>query len=75
VIDIEHEALLTLSQAAKHYPSRPHVSTLHRWRRHGVRGVRLETCLLGGKRFTSIEALSRFSAALTHTTLTETCDG
>lgn len=44
---------LTLSQAAQTLPHRPHASTLHRWRTRGIRGVRLQTCLLGGRRFTT----------------------
>jgi hypothetical protein len=34
--------------------------TLFRWARHGARGHRLETCLVGGKLCTSHEALRRF---------------
>jgi hypothetical protein len=64
-IDISSEALLSLNDAAKSLPGRPHISTLHRWRLRGVRGIRLETALLGGRRFTSVEALERFSAAIT----------
>lgn len=63
-IDVQTETILTLAQAAQHIPSRPHISTLHRWRTRGVRGIRLETILLGGKRATSIEALNRFYAAI-----------
>ncbi|XZE56937.1 DUF1580 domain-containing protein [Planctomycetaceae bacterium SH139] len=41
------------------------VSTFYRWSKYGVRGVRLETCFLGGARYTSDEALSRFFNAVT----------
>ena len=64
-MDIKGEALLTFIEAAAFLPRRPNLSTLHRWRLRGVRGVRLETCLIGGRRFTSKEALDRFSAAAT----------
>lgn len=64
-IDLSQETLLTFPQAAATLPGRPHVSTLHRWRLRGVRGVKLETCLIGGRRYTSQEALERFSAATT----------
>ena len=64
-IDIHREHLLTFPQAAKRLPGHPHLSTLHRWRLHGVRGTRLETCRIGGKRFTSREALERFALATT----------
>lgn len=65
MIDIRTETLKTLPQAANRLPSRPHVSTLHRWRFIGVGGVKLETCLIGGRRYTSEEALERFVAATT----------
>ena len=59
------ETLITLTQAAQMLPGRPHVSTLWRWYRRGIRGVRLETYVLAGRRFTSVEALERFAAATT----------
>ena len=64
-VDISRESLLTLNQAAEYLPGRPNVSTLHRWRLHGIRGVKLETCLIGGRRYTSREAVERFVAATT----------
>jgi hypothetical protein len=60
MIDISNEFLLTISAAAKSLPSRPHISTVWRWIQRGVRGVKLETYLIGGRRFTSREALERF---------------
>ncbi len=65
MIDIHREHLVTFSQAAKRLPSHPHVSTFHRWRLVGVRGHKLETCLIGGRRYTSWESLERFAAATT----------
>lgn len=59
-IDIETERTISLTEAAKSLPGRPHVSTLWRWVREGRRGVRLETVAVGGRRFTSREALRRF---------------
>ena len=59
------EALLTLTQAAATLPSKPHASTIHRWRLRGVRGIRVETIMVGGRRYTSREALERFSVRLT----------
>jgi len=64
-IDISSETLLSLTDAAKTLPGRPHVSSLHRWRLRGVRGVKLETILIGGRRYTTQEALARFAAATT----------
>ncbi|MEI8375972.1 MAG: DUF1580 domain-containing protein [Planctomycetota bacterium] len=64
-IEISCETLLSLNEAARRLPGRPNISTLHRWRLNGVHGVRLETCLIGGRRFTSHEALERFANATT----------
>ncbi|TWT86244.1 hypothetical protein Mal64_37830 [Pseudobythopirellula maris] len=56
---------LTLAQAAAELPGRPHLSTLHRWRLRGVRGVRLRTCVVGGRRFTTHRWLRDFRDATT----------
>jgi hypothetical protein len=64
-VDISCEHLLTLPEAAASLPGRPNVSTVHRWRLRGVRGVRLESCRIGGRRYTSVEALCRFAAKTT----------
>ena len=60
MIELKSETLLTFQQAADSLPHKPHLSTLHRWRLRGCRGVKLETLLVGGIRFTSSEALQRF---------------
>src|SRR5436190_235143 len=65
MIDLLAETLIPFSQAARELPGRPHRATLHRWRSRGVRGVKLETCLVGGRRFTSYEAIKRFSVEVT----------
>lgn len=65
MIDAQSEQLLTLTQAAKSLPGRPHVATLWRWRKRGIRGVTLETVVIGGRRYTSQEALQRFIDATT----------
>lgn len=61
-IDLRTETILRFSEVTKQTPFKVHVSTLHRWRLRGVRGVKLETAMLGGGRVTSIEALERFVA-------------
>ena len=62
------EQIVTFSEATKVLPKvnghRPHASTIWRWARKGVHGIRLETRRLGGRFVTSIEALDRFSEAL-----------
>jgi hypothetical protein len=65
MIDLQSESVVSLTAAAKSLPSRPHIATVYRWFQHGVRGIRLETVLLGGRRFTSHEALQRFTERLT----------
>jgi len=65
VIDIVSETLISLPEAARFLPSPPHPSTVFRWATRGVRGVQLETCLVGGRRFTSRRALQAFAEATT----------
>lgn len=65
MIDPTTESLLSLTEAAQTLPGRPNVTTVWRWRNRGVRGVTLETVCIGGRRFTSREALARFCAATT----------
>lgn len=64
-IDYQNESILTFSQAARSLPGTTHISTIHRWRLRGIRGVKLESCLIGGNRYTSKEALHRFVNATT----------
>lgn len=59
-IDIEFETLITLSEASRRLPNHPSVTTLWRWWQRGVKGHKLETAQIGGKRYTSVEALQRF---------------
>lgn len=62
------EELLTFTQATKRLPKiggkRPHASSIWRWARKGVQGVRLECRKIGGRFVTSAEALERFTRAL-----------
>lgn len=63
-IDINTETLVRLSEAPQYMPIKPHRNTLERWWRSGCRGVQLETVLLGGFRYTSVQAIDRFFAAI-----------
>ena len=69
MIDIHNESLIQFRElpawCQKNLGNRIHTSTAHRWRLRGARGVKLETILAGGTRYTSLEALSRFFAATT----------
>ena len=62
MIDGQREELVPLTKAGRLInPSRvPHTATVWRWALHGVRGEKLESVIVGGQRFTSREAISRF---------------
>lgn len=55
---------VSLARAAELLPSKPHVATVWRWATRGVKGVRLQTWTVGGRRFTTIPALEQFLRAL-----------
>lgn len=63
-IDIHTEQLCTLSKAARQLPrldgKHPSPNAVWRWCRKGVGGVHLEHIRVGGRLFTSAEALNRF---------------
>ena len=62
MIDITIEQPISFNQAAKFLPDdrRPGFSTWWRWSTRGIRGVKLETILIGGRRCTTAEAVARF---------------
>ncbi|HUG71771.1 MAG TPA: DUF1580 domain-containing protein [Pirellulaceae bacterium] len=60
MIDLQSETLVPVSQIPSHVPGRPHLATCWRWIQRGCRGVKLETILVGGRRFTSTLALQTF---------------
>lgn len=64
-MSIISDRLIPLAEAAKRLPGRPHVSTLHRWRTRGVRGIRLRTMKIGGRRVVALSDLEDFVAAVT----------
>ncbi len=53
--------LVPLEHATKLLPGSVHKSTLFRWQSRGVRGVRLATVRIGGRRYVSRDALERFA--------------
>jgi hypothetical protein len=55
----------SLREAAAILPGRPHVSTLARWRLRGIKGVRLITKKIGGRRVVESAELERFIEAVT----------
>ena len=63
-IDCDSENIITLAEACRRVPpDGVSTATMARWIQRGVRGARLETIFIGGRRLTSCEALSRFIAA------------
>ena len=64
MIDVASEAVFPLREAPDHVPKRNgkkvHISTVIRWKDRGIAGVKLETILIGGVRYTADSALSRF---------------
>jgi hypothetical protein len=65
MIDIVNESLVSIPEASRLIPGRPHLATIYRWMARGVRGIKLETCLIGGRRFTSQEKVQLFVEHLT----------
>ncbi len=65
---IANETILSFSEAAARLPringKKIHASSLWRWARKGIHGIRLETRRLGGRFVTSLEAIERFSKRL-----------
>ena len=57
MIDIVNEQMLPFSKipawCEQHLGNQVNRSTVHRWRTRGARGRRLETVLVGGRRYTS----------------------
>jgi hypothetical protein len=64
-IDIKAETVIPIAEAPKHFPGHPNVSSIYRWFGKGSRGARLETIVVGAKRYTSVEAIGRFIEATT----------
>lgn len=65
MIDLSRETLIPIGKAPSLIAGRPHLSTVWRWLGRGCRGVVLESAKVGVKTFTSVEAVQRFSNALT----------
>jgi hypothetical protein len=61
----ENESRITLNEAARIAPGRPHMATVYRWCFEGCRGVRLEYERVGRRIYTSQEALRRFIERMT----------
>jgi hypothetical protein len=60
------EDLVPFAVGIRSLPGRPHISTGYRFITKGSRGILLETILVGGRRYTSRQALRRFVTAVTN---------
>ena len=61
MIDLNKEKPLSLKDACLHRMlNRPNISTIWRWITVGTRGVKLESVLIGGQRYTTDAAIQRF---------------
>lgn len=63
------ETFISLKDAAHSFPGNMSVcyETVRRWATDGIRGIRLETVRIGGRRKTTREACQRFIERLTET--------
>lgn len=61
---LDGEQLVAISEVPKLMPPRHgkrlHISTVYRWVLKGARGKVLDSAMVGGVRYTSLEALQRF---------------
>ena len=65
MIDIHTESLIAIKDIPAHLPGRVHIASGWRWIQRGCRGVKLETAMIGGKRYGSPESLQRFAELTT----------
>lgn len=61
MIDIQAETIVSISEAPQHIPGRPSMATVWRWVLKGTRAGKLESILIGGRRFTSLEKIQIFA--------------
>ena len=57
-LNLQQEQVLPLGDTPKHVPGRPHLSTIYRW--VARKNNHLETVNVGGRVFTTVEAIHRF---------------
>ncbi len=63
-LDLTNEKAIPLSEVPRHVPRRRgkkvHYSTVYRWATKGARGRVLDFVMVGGIRYTTLEAIERF---------------
>lgn len=68
MINLETEQVVSFKEAAERVPwpgdRKPSYETIRRWADRGVRGHKLETARIGGRRVTTLEAIYRFLQVL-----------
>jgi hypothetical protein len=64
---ISNETPLSLIDATKLFANNPSPPSVYRWAQKGVMGVKLESRHIGGRKYTSREAVDRFLTALNQT--------
>ncbi len=62
MLDFTTEEPIQISSAPSLIPGRPALSTVWRWVLKGIRGRKLESTMVGGRRFTTRQAIARFVA-------------
>ena len=60
----EVDKYISINEASKRLPGRPHISSIDRWSLIGVNGVKLETIVVERRRFVTQEAIEQFLAEL-----------
>ena len=55
---------IPLTKVPDFIPGRPNISTCWRWASKGVRGVKLATIIIGGRRYVTLAALEDFLESL-----------
>ena len=65
MINIFQDEPLSLAQATKVIPGNPSYPSVYRWAVKGRNGVRLETIVIGDKRYTTRAAIQSFFEAVT----------
>ena len=61
MIDLQTETVVSIAEAVRYIPGRPSLATVWRWVLSGTRAGKLDSILIGGRRFTSVEAIQRFA--------------
>lgn len=67
MIDLQTQEHIAIRDVRNHIPGNPHLATIWRWIYRGVRGQKLGTIVVGGRRFTTKEEIEKFIAATTAT--------